>query len=72
MAYAVIYADNADIHGTYATRDEAIQALRGIVGQKPDLADDVGIRPYAEGRPAGAFEAASAVLRDSIAQQQLV
>lgn len=70
MTYAVIYADNADIHGTYATRADAVRVLREIVGHKPELADEVGLRPYSDGRPAGPFEAASDVLRDTIGQQQ--
>jgi hypothetical protein len=72
MTYAMVYAENGDIVGTYASEDEAVHKLAAFVNEHPDLQDEIGLRPYKQGRPAGDFRPASEVLADTIRQQHLV
>jgi hypothetical protein len=72
MVFAVIYAENADIVATYESRDEAESELEGFVRDNPSLQDDIGLRRYENGRPAGEFEPASVVLADRLPQRHLV
>jgi hypothetical protein len=71
MVYAMLYADTADIVGTYESREAALADLATMVAERPDLRDDLGLRPLADGRPAGEFQSASELLGEQIAQQQL-
>ena len=57
MTYAVVYAANGDIIGTYGSRDEAVRKLAAFVSEHREVQDEVGLRPYVNGRPAGAYEA---------------
>jgi hypothetical protein len=72
MTYAMVYAENGDIIGTYGSRDEAVRKLAAFVGEHRDVQDDVGLRPYENGRPAGPYEPAVEVLGDHVAQRPLV
>ena len=72
MVFAVVYAENGDVVGTYETRAEAARDLEAFVAGDPALQDEIGLRPYENGRPAGDFEAASVVLADKLPQQHLV
>jgi hypothetical protein len=58
VLFALLYADNSDIVGTYSSRDEALAELASFVAEHPELHDDVGLRPYHDGRPAGDFRSA--------------
>lgn len=71
MTYAIVYAENADIIGVYRSRDDAVRRLAAFLQQHPDVQDEVGLRPYKDGHPAGAFEAATEVLADALAQPHL-
>jgi hypothetical protein len=71
MVYAMLYAENADIIGTYDSRDAALADLASMVNDQPDLRDELGLRPYENGWPAGEFQSAGALLGDVLAQQQL-
>ena len=72
MTHAMVYAENGDIIGTYGSRDEAVRKLAAFVGEHRDVQDEVGLRPYENGRPAGAYEPAVEILRDHVAQRPLV
>jgi hypothetical protein len=72
MVWAVVFIENADIVATYDSRAAAEGTLAKYIGAHPHMVDDVGLRPYEDGRPAGEWEPASDVLADQIAQQQLV
>jgi hypothetical protein len=72
MTYAMLYAENADIIGTYKSMDEAMAELAQFVSDHPDLQDDVGLRPYAGGRPVAEFRSATDLLGNRLAQQQFV
>jgi hypothetical protein len=72
MTYAMVYAENGDIIGTYGSRDEAVRKLAAFVTKHREIQDEVGLRPYENGRPAGAYEPAVEVLGDHVAQRPLV
>jgi hypothetical protein len=72
MIYAMLYAENADIIGTYESESEALRDLAQFVGEHPDLQDEVGLRPYLDGRPVGDFKSATDLLGSRLAQQQFV
>ncbi len=69
MTYAMLYAENGDIIGTYTSRDEAVRRLAEFVERHPGVQDDVGLRSYEGGLPAGAYEPAIDVLGDRMPQQ---
>ena len=71
MVYAMLYADTADIVGTYESREAALADLATMVAERPDLRDDLGLRALENGHPAGDFESASDLLGDQLSQQQL-
>jgi hypothetical protein len=71
MVYAVIHAENADVLATYSAWEDAVEAITGYVSRNPGSEDEIGIRPYAKGRPAGKFESASTVLGDRVPQQHI-
>lgn len=72
MVFAVVYADDASVVATYASEEEATRKLSEFVAANPTLQDEVGLRPYEDGRPAGPWTSASEVLGDKIAQPHLV
>lgn len=72
MIYAMVNAEHGDIIATYQSRGEAESKLAAYVEQHPETQDDMGIRPYANGVPAGDFASAVDVLGDRIAQSHLV
>lgn len=71
MVYAMLYADTADIVGTYDSREAALADLATMVAERPDLRDDLGLRALENGGPVGDFESASDLLGDQLPQQQL-
>lgn len=71
MKYAVIYSENADVVGMYDSLAEATHVLERLVAARPGIEDEVGLRPYEAGRPAGAFKTAAVFLGDRIPQQHL-
>jgi hypothetical protein len=72
MTYAMVYAENGEIIGTYGSRDEAVRKLAAFVSEHREVQDEVGLRPYVNGRPAGAYEPALEILGDHVAQRPLV
>lgn len=72
MVYAMLYAENGDVVGTYESYAAALDDLAAFVNEHPGLQDEVGLRPYENGRPAGEFEPASDLVSDRIAQGHLV
>jgi hypothetical protein len=72
MTYAMVYAENGDIIGTYGSRDEAVRKLAAFISENREVQDEVGLRPYQNRRPAGAYEPALEVLGDHVAQRPLV
>ena len=72
MMHAIVYAEDGNVVGRYPTRDEAERKLAEFCAAHPDIEDEVGLRTYSEGRPAGAFEPADQVLGESLAQRHLV
>jgi hypothetical protein len=72
MTYAMVYAENGDIIGTYGSREEAIRELEFFIDRHPGVQDEVGLRPYQSGRPAGAYESAVDLLGDRMTQQHLI
>jgi hypothetical protein len=68
----VVFAENADVVSSYATRDEALQRLADLVHANPAVQDEVGLRVYAHGRAVGHWTPASELLADRIAQPHLV
>jgi hypothetical protein len=71
MVYAMLYADTADIVGTYESREAALADLATMVAERPDLRDDLGLRALENRSPVGDFESASDLLGDQLPQQQL-
>ena len=72
MTYVMLYAETGDIVGTYDSRERAMADLVAFVRDHPELQDDIGLRPYDEGRPAGAFASASELVgEDALAQPHL-
>ena len=72
MTYALICAENGDIIGTCASRADAIRWLAVSVQLHPEIQDEIGLRPYESGRPAGAYESAIEVLGDRMTDQHLI
>jgi hypothetical protein len=72
MTYAMVYEENGDVVGTYATREEAALKLEAFVASHPEIQDEIGLRPYEGGRPTGPYEAAVDVLGDRIVRRHLV
>lgn len=72
MTFAMLYAENGDIVGTYASRDAAMSDLVAFVRKHPELQDDIGLRPYENGSPAGEFQSASVLVgEEALAQPHL-
>ena len=73
MIFAMLYAENGDIVGTYDSRDRALRDLTAFVRDHPELQDEVGLRPYEGGQPAGDFQSASQLVgEDSLTQPHLL
>jgi len=73
MTFAMVYAENGDIVGTYESRDAAMRDLLAFVRKHPELQDEIGLRPYEGGRPAGDFQSATALVgEDALAQPHLL
>ncbi len=71
VIYAMVYEDTGDVVGTYPSRVLAEDSLAEFIAKHPHVQDEVGLRPYAQGRPAGDYESALDVLGDRLAQQHL-
>jgi hypothetical protein len=71
VIFAVVHTENWDVIRTYKSRSEAVEHLAAIVDEEPRLSEDVGIRPFDNGRPAGDFEPASEVLGERLTQHHL-
>jgi hypothetical protein len=71
MTYAMVYAENGDIVGTYASREDAVRRLETFVELHPEVQDEIGLRPYEAGRPVGAYEPATDVLGDRVTHPHL-
>jgi len=72
MTCAMLYAETGDIVGTYDSRKRAMADLVAFVREHPELQDEVGLRPYDDGRPAGDFESASQLVgEDALVQPHL-
>jgi hypothetical protein len=72
MTFAMLYAEDGSIVATYESQDVALRALLAFVRANPRMQDEIGLRPYEAGRPAGAFKSASELLGSSLAQPQLL
>ena len=72
MTFAMLYAEDSSVVATYQSREDALQALVTFVTDHPDLQDEIGLRPYENGRPAGEFQPASALIGDVLAQPHLL
>ena len=72
MVYAMLYAENADIVGTYDSFEAAAQDLAEFVNSHPHLQDEIGLRRYADGKPSGDFMPATEVVAGKLAQQHLI
>jgi hypothetical protein len=64
MVYALVYAENADIVATYDSYEAALTELAAFVEHDPYLQDEIGLRPYEDGRPAGDWTPASQLVED--------
>lgn len=71
MTYVMLYAENGDVIGTYATRQDAVRKLASFIEQHPEVQDDVGLRPYEDGRPSGEYQPATEVLGEQVTHQHL-
>jgi hypothetical protein len=71
VVFALLYADNSDIVGTYTSREAALADLASFVEKHPEMQDDIGLRPYEDGRPAGEFHSATELLSGRLAQAPL-
>jgi hypothetical protein len=71
MTYVMLCAEHGDVIGTYATREDAICKLATFIEQHPEVQDDVGLRPYEDGRPSGEYQAATEVLGEQVTYQHL-
>jgi hypothetical protein len=71
MMYAMVYAENGDVVGMYHSREEAVERLAEFIELHADIQDDIGLRPYDRGLPAGPYEAAVDVLGDRVIQKHL-
>jgi hypothetical protein len=72
MIYAMLYAEDSSIVGTYDSREEALRALAAFVNEHPHLQDEVGLRPYKNGQPAADFQPASELVGDVLRQPHLL
>lgn len=61
MVYAMLYAENVDMVGTYGSFETAARDIAEFAAANPDLQHEIGLRPYLEGRPAGRFLSAREV-----------
>lgn len=66
MVFALVYAENSDVVGTYDSQEEAERKLADFVESvaDPSLPDEIGIRAYDHGRPVGDWQSASEILGD--------
>jgi hypothetical protein len=55
MVYAMLYAENVDVVGTYDSFQTAARDLAEFAAANPDLQHEIGLRPYLAGVPAGRF-----------------
>jgi hypothetical protein len=69
--FAVIHAEGADVVATYESAEEASDKLAEFVAAHPTMQDEIGLRQYEDGRPAGAWMSAAEVLQAQIAQPHL-
>jgi hypothetical protein len=73
MTSAMLYADDASVVATYTSRDEALAALRAFVDKHPEVQDEIGLRAYEDGKPAGDFQHASKLVgEEALAQPHLL
>lgn len=72
MSYAMVYAGNGDIIGMYTSREDALRQLGVFIDRNPEVQDEVGLRLYENGRPAGAYEGAVDVLGQRVTHQHLI
>jgi hypothetical protein len=73
MTYAMLYADDASVVGTYPSRDLAMRALLDFVAKHPEVQDEIGLRPYENGHPAGDFRSASELVgEDALTRPHLL
>jgi hypothetical protein len=68
----MLYAENADIVGTYESLESAAHDLAEFVNAHPELEHEIGLRAYVDGAPVGDFMPARDVIADRIAQQHLI
>lgn len=71
MADVEVYAENGDVVGIYDTREDAVERLVAFVESHPEIQDDIGLRPYDRGAPAGPYEPALDILGDRVIHQHL-
>jgi hypothetical protein len=71
MTYAMVYAENGDVVGMYASREDAVERLVAFIELHPEIQDDIGLRPYEAGLPSGPYEPAVSVLGDRVTHQHL-
>ena len=71
MTYAMVYAENGDVVGMYTSRKDALERLAAFIELHPEIQDDIGLRPYEGGLPAGPYEAAVDLLGDRVTHQHL-
>lgn len=66
MVFALVYAENSDVVGTYDSQEEAERKLADFVESvaDPSLQDEIGIRAYDDGRPVDDWQSASEILGD--------
>ena len=65
---AMLYFENADIIGMYESWDLAREDLAAFVHEHPEVSDEVGLRIFEDGVPAGEFVLASELLGSGTAQ----
>jgi hypothetical protein len=71
MTYAMVYDENGDVVGMYPSREDAVERLAAFIELHPEIQDDIGLRPYERGLPAGPYESAVDVLGDRVIHQHL-
>jgi hypothetical protein len=72
MIYAMLYAENGDVVATYDSWQEAERKLAAYVTAHPEMGNEIGLRAYDSGRPAGEFRSAVEILGDGLPQRHLV
>ena len=73
MTYAMLYAETGDIVGMYDSREQAMTDLAAFVRDHPELQDEIGLRPYDDGKPAGEFASATELVGEgALAQPHLL